>query len=149
MEFGPASLITLTTDFQTSRKTIIERDEFYIEELVEMEREFEDLGRYIKLLDFSFKIFEGLIWTLYQDELFFECDEADLDAFYRNRRQKVEKIKTVGKILNHMDKEEQTFSVSSNVSTFHFDLVSNGQVLVKSRSFYFRQNVLSSYSRTT
>ena len=44
VEFGPASLITLTADFQTSRKTIIERDEFYIEELVEMEREFEGRG---------------------------------------------------------------------------------------------------------
>jgi len=69
----------------SSRKTIVEKDEFYIEELVEMEKEFED-------------------------ELFFECDEADLAQFHRHRAEKVAKIKTVGKILAHMDNVDETFN---------------------------------------
>ena len=48
----------------------------------------------------------------FEDELFFECDEQDLGQFYRNRAEKIAKIKTVGKILEHMHKEDEVFNVS-------------------------------------
>ena len=46
------------------------------------------------------------------DEFFFECAEEDLEEFYEKRAQKVAKVKTVGKILDHMDEEQEVFPVS-------------------------------------
>ena len=64
----------------------LENDEYFIHELVELERDFED-------------------------ELFFECPEEELDQYYKKRAQKVEKVKIVGKILSHMDDDKQEFEV--------------------------------------
>lgn len=55
----------------------------------------------------------------FEDELFFECDEADLGQFMRNRAEKVAKIKTVGKILAHMDNADEVFNVSTLFLSLH------------------------------
>ena len=55
----------------------------------------------------------------FEDELFFECDEADLGQFMKNRAEKVAKIKTVGKILAHMDNADEVFNVSTLFLSLH------------------------------
>lgn len=67
-----------------SRRTVVESEEYFIQELVDLEKDFED-------------------------EFFFECPEEDLEEFYEKRAQKVAKVKTVGKILDHMDEEQEVF----------------------------------------
>ena len=59
----------------------------------------------------------------FEDELFFECDEADLAQFHRHRAEKVAKIKTVGKILAHMDNVDETFNVSTLFLSLHASMV--------------------------
>ena len=84
----------------------MENDEFYISELVAMEQEF-------------------------GDELFFECDEGDLDQFMANRAAKVNKIKTVGRILEHMDSAKETFNVSQTYFFVIFECFFTQQKHVK------------------
>lgn len=60
-------------------------DEFYIGELCELEKDFED-------------------------EFFIECDINEIDAFYAKRNEKVECIRMMGRIIDHMDTDEVTFN---------------------------------------
>ena len=75
-----------------SRRTVVESEEYFIQELVDLEKDFED-------------------------EFFFECPEEDLEAFYEKRAEKVAKVKTVGKILDHMDEEQEMFPVSYYITS--------------------------------
>ena len=46
----------------------------------------------------------------FEDEFFIECDVSELESFYAKRNEKVENIRMMGKIIDHMDSDNVEFS---------------------------------------
>ena len=46
----------------------------------------------------------------FEDEFFIECEVGELENFYANREAKVDRIRMMGKIIDHMESDEVEFA---------------------------------------